>query len=81
MAVFAAKLYGAITTVVTTLLALKVDRLAASTEDNECELSSAQVSSIKATVALFYNSSCAYNMTVESILRALRTWLESCELL
>jgi hypothetical protein len=71
MGLYAAKLYSALTTVVATLLTLETERLAASTSDNECALSSVQASSIQATVALFRNSSCVYNMTVESILGAM----------
>ena len=68
---YAAKLYTALTAVVAALLSFEVERLAASTRDNEFALSSVQASSIQATVALFRNSSCVYNMTVDSILGAM----------
>jgi hypothetical protein len=71
MGLYAAKLYTTLATVVATLLAFETERLAASTGDNECTLSSVQASSIQATVALFRNSSCVYNMTVESTLGAM----------
>jgi hypothetical protein len=50
------------------VLTFEAEPPAASTGDSECALSSVQASSIQATVALFRNSSCVYNMTVESIL-------------
>ena len=68
MGLYAAKLYTTLATIVTTLLAFEADPPAASTRDNECALSSVQV---QATVALFRNSSCVYDMTVESILGAM----------
>ena len=70
MAAYAAKLYTALGTVVTTLLAFEAERmaegLAASTAAHECQLSSVQAGSIRALMA-DSNASCVYNMTVQSV--------------
>ena len=72
MVAYGAKLYGALVTVVTALLTLQPEELAAATAgDIECTLSSMQASSIQAAVAPWRNASCVYNMTVESLLGAM----------
>jgi hypothetical protein len=69
MATYAVKLYSALVTVFTTLLTIQgKGGLAAPTAgENECALSSLQTSSIQLAM-LERNSSCAYNMTVDSVL-------------
>ena len=67
MATYAAKLYGFLATVIGTLLTLSTPP--ATGGDNECALSSVQTSSIQSAM-LERNSSCAYNMTVDSVLGA-----------
>ena len=67
MKAWAVKLYGFLATVITTLLTLSAPP--ATGGDNECALSSVQTSSIQSAM-LERNSSCAYNMTVDSVLGA-----------
>jgi len=72
MATYAVKLYSALVTVFTTLLTIQgKGGLAAPAAggENECALSSLQTSSIQLAM-LERNSSCAYNMTVDSVLGA-----------
>ena len=66
---YAVKLYGALVTVFTTLLAIQhEEELAAPTAgENECALSSLQTSLIQLAM-LERNSSCAYSMSVDSVL-------------
>ena len=59
------KLYGVLATVIGTLLTLSTSPTTGG--DNECALSSVQTSSIQ-SATMERNSSCAYNMTVESVL-------------
>jgi len=67
MKAYAAKLYGFLATLIATLLTLSTPP--ATGGDNECALSSVQTSSIQSAM-LERNSSCAYNMTVDSVLGA-----------
>ena len=69
LATYAVKLYGALVTLFTTLLAIQgKEELATPTAgENECALSSLQTSSIQLAM-LERNSSCAYSMTVDSVL-------------
>ena len=67
MKAWAAKLYGFLATVIGALLTLSTPP--ATGGDNECALSSVQTSSIQSAM-LERNSSCAYNMTVDSVLGA-----------
>ena len=65
MAKMAIKLYTALTTLVTTLLTLQTPHGGAG---SECALSSTQAGSIQAAMAPWRNSSCIYNMTLETAL-------------
>ena len=62
----AIKLYATLTTLITALLALQSPHGVVAGE--ECSLSSTQAGSIRATMAPWRNSSCAYNMTLETVL-------------
>ena len=64
MTKYAVKLYAALTTLVTTLLTLQIPHGVGS----ECALSSMQAGSIQAAMAPWRNSSCVYNMTLETAL-------------
>ena len=61
----AIKLYAALTTLAATILALQTPHGGAG---SECALSSTQAGSIQAAMAPWRNSSCVYNMTIETVL-------------
>lgn len=68
MTSFAAKLYTSLVAVYGITTALEAGPHAQQQYLGECMLSSVQATAIKATVAPWRNSSCVYNMTVESLL-------------
>ena len=64
-----------LTTLIAALLALSEESTRAPTAageagDDVCSLTEAQAGSIHAVVALWHNSSCAYNMTLASIVNS-----------
>ena len=65
MRIYAIELYAVLTTLVTTILALQTPHGGVGLE---CSLSSTQASSIRATMAPWRNASCAYNMSLETVL-------------
>ena len=65
MTKYAVKLYAALTTLFTALLTLQIPHGGVG---SECALSSIQASSIQAAMAPWRNSSCVYNMTLETAL-------------
>ena len=67
LAKVAGQLYGGLATVVTTLLALAATSPTPAVGVSECALSAAQAGSIRAGMAQ-RNASCAYNMSLGSIL-------------
>ena len=62
---FAIQLYTGLATFITALLALQPPHGVAG---EECSLSSTQAGSIRATMAPWRNASCAYNMSLETVL-------------
>ena len=61
----AVKLYAALSTFAATILALQTPHGGVG---SECALSSTQAGSIQAAMAPWRNSSCVYNMTIETAL-------------
>ena len=65
MTKYAVKLYAALSTLAATIFALQTPHGGVG---SECALSSTQAGSIQAAMAPWRNSSCVYNMTLETAL-------------
>ena len=61
-------LTGALSTLVTALLALSSAHRPSGSEDAACTLSDSQIAAIQGVVRTFSNSTCAYNISLDSIL-------------
>lgn len=61
-------LAGALSTLVTALLALSSAHRPSGSEDAACALSGSQIAAIQGVVRTFSNSTCAYNISLDSIL-------------
>ena len=61
-------LTGALSTLVTALLALSSAHRPSGSEDAACALSDSQIAAIQGVVRTFSNSTCAYNISLDSIL-------------
>ena len=61
-------LTGALSTLVTALLALSSTHRPSGSEDAACALSDSQIAAVQSVVRTFSNSSCGYNISLDNIL-------------